>query len=572
MRWRRNRGAGQGKNADEGLVMADGKQAVDSFDYVVVGTGAAGSVVAARLAEDSGTTVCALESGPSDLHPFVQIPAGFIKIMFNPAYTWQFKTEPSPSVNGRSVIMPVGRLVGGSSSINGMVINRGQAADFNGWAQHGNRGWGYADVLPYFRRFERRIGDGDDTFRGREGKIPVTNLDWIHPICEAFIAGAEGMGIPRNPDYNGATQAGVGYFQRAIHRGWRRSAARTFLLPAIRATGRINLRTNARASRILFEGKRAVGVQYIDERSREVKEVRARREVIVACGTLNTPRLLQISGVGPAGLLGELGVPVVHDLPGVGENFRDHCSVRVVARAKNIKTMNEITRGPALLGQIARWVVKRPNALAVSPSLVHCFWKSEEAMSNPDLQVVFTPASYKEGFVSLLDDYPGMSCGVWQHRPESLGYVRAKTSDPFVDPAIQPNYLTHPVDQAAMVGGIKLARRLLGTPELAQYVDHETLPGNDVADDDEILAWSRQYGASVWHLIGTARMGPKDNPLTVVDDQLRVHGMEGLRVVDASIMPSMPSANTYASTLMIAEKASDMIRGKPAAEPVILPE
>jgi choline dehydrogenase len=459
--------------------------------------------------------------------------------------------------------MPLGRAIGGSSSINGMVINRGQAADFDSWAQRGNLGWGYADVLPYFKRFERRIGNADETYRGRTGKIPVTNIDWIHPVSEAFIEGAVGMGIPRNPDYNSAEQTGVGYFQRAIYKGLRRSAARMYLLPAKRKTGRIDIRTNSRAAEILFEGKRAVGVRYIDERNRSAsRRVMARREVIIAAGTINTARLLQISGVGPGALLKSLGVPVVQDLAGVGENFRDHCSVRVVAKAKNIKTMNELTRGPALVREVARWAIGQPSCLALSPSHVHCFWKSEPEMTSPDLQVVFTPASYKAGFVSLLDDFPGMSCGVWQHRPESTGYVRAKSRDPFVDPAIQPNYLKHPIDQRAMVSGIRLARKLLQTPELAKYVDHETFPGLDVSSYEDILSWAREYGASVWHLIGTARMGPASDPTSVVDDQLRVHGMTGLRVVDASIMPSIPSANTYASTMMIAEKASDLIRGR----------
>ena len=535
----------------------------DIFDYIVVGAGAAGSIVAARLVENSQNTVCVLESGPSDLHPYIHVPAGFIKIMFNPAYTWQFKTEPSPNVNGRSVLMPVGRTVGGSSSINGMVINRGQADDFNSWAQAGNRGWGYADVLPYFQRFEKRIGNGDDTYRGREGKIPVTDLDWIHPICESFIEGAASLGIPKNADYNAAEQPGVGYFQRAIHKGFRRSAARMYLLPAKKATGRIDLRTNSRASQIIFEGKRAVGIRYIDERDRSVvKEVRARREVIISCGTINTARLLQISGVGPRSVLGDLGVPVIHELPSVGENFRDHCSVRVVARAKNgSETMNELTRGRKLLGQIARWATRRPSVLALSPSLVHCFWKSEPEMSGADLQVVFTPASYKEGFVGLLDDFPGMSCGVWQHRPESTGYVRARSKDPFVDPVIQPNYLEHPTDQRALVAGIRLARRLLQSKPMAKHVDHETLPGPAVQSDDEILNYARQYGATVWHLIGTSKMGPASDRTSVVDDQLRVHGLQGLRVIDASIMPSMPSANTYASTMMIAEKGADLLRG-----------
>lgn len=539
----------------------------DTFDYVIVGAGAAGSVLASRLVEDEGVTVCVLESGPFDRHPYIHLPAGFIKIMFNPDYTWQFKTEPGEGVKGRQVIMPIGRTVGGSSSINGMVINRGQAADFDSWAQSGNRGWGYEGVLPYFRRFERRLGDFDPRYRGGDGNIPVTDLDWINPICEAFMKGAQSIGIPRNADYNGAEQPGVGYFQRAIYRGWRMSAARTHLLPARRRTGRIDIRTHSRASTILFDGRRASGVRYVDERNRAAShEVHARREIIVCAGTINTPRLLQVSGVGAGDHLAELGIPIVRELAGVGENFRDHCSVRVVARAKPGQvTMNELTRGPRLWWQALRWASGRPSVLALSPSLVHCFWKSDEAMSGADLQVVFTPASYRQGFVSLLDDFPGMSCGVWQHRPESRGHVRARSPDPFVDPAIQPNYLTHPVDQRAMVDGIRLARRLLRTGPMARFVERETFPDPALDTDAEILDWAREYGASVWHLIGTARMGPKGDPGAVVDHELRVHGMDGLRVVDASVMPTMPSANTYASTLMIAEKAADMIRGRPAA-------
>ncbi len=541
------------------------------YDYIVVGSGAAGSVLAARLVEDPGVTVCVLEAGPPDRNPWIHIPAGFIKVMYNEAYTWQFKTEPSPLTNGRAVPVPVGRTIGGSSSINGMVYNRGQAADFNSWAQRGNRGWGYADVLPYFKRTQRLLGKGDDAYHGRDGAIPVTDFDWSHPICEAFLEGAVGLGIPRNPDYNGASQPGVGYFQRAIHRGRRRSAARMLLLPA-RKTGRLDIRTHARASAILFEGKRATGVRYINEGDRSTREVRARREVIVSCGTINTPRLLQVSGVGPAALLAELGVPVVHELAAVGENYRDHYSIRVVARAKNAVTMNELTRGHRLVGQVARWATGRGSVLALSPSLMYAFWKSDPTVSGADLQVVFSPASYKEGFVGLLDDFPGMSCGVWQHRPESTGHVRARSRDVFVDPVIQPNYLKHPTDQRAIVGGMRLARRLLGTPELARYYDSETLPGADVQTDDELLSYARQYGGTVWHVIGTARMGPVSDPSTVVDDQLQVHGMQGLRVVDASIMPSMPSANTYASTMMIAEKAADMIRGRTAPEAAMLAE
>jgi choline dehydrogenase len=536
----------------------------DSFDYVIVGSGAAGSVLAHRLTEERSATVCVLEAGPPDRHPYIHVPAGFIKMLFNPDFTWQFKTEPSEGSGGRPIPTTQGRTLGGSSSINGMIYNRGQRADLDSWAQRGNRGWGYVDMLPYFKRTERRIGFADGRIHGREGNLPVTDIDWIHPICEAFIAGAVGSGIPRCADYNsGDRQEGVGYFQRVIHRGWRHSAARVFLHPA-KATGRLEVRTDARAAAVLFDDKHASGVSYVNERDRRTQSVvHARREVILCCGTANTAKLLQISGVGPAALLQTIGVPVVHDLPGVGENFRDHYAARLVARVRNSITINEMARGVGLAGQIMRWAMGKPSILALSPSLVHWFWKSDDSMDQPDMQGVFSPASYKQGFVGLLDDYPGMTCGVWQHRPESTGHVRARSADPFVDPVIQPNYLADPMDRRVLIAGMKLARRLLHAPELAHYFDGDMLPGPEVQSDDEWLAFAQQFGSTAYHLIGTARMGPATDPTAVVDDQLRVHGMQGLRVADASIMPSMPSANTYATTMMIAEKASDMIRGRP---------
>jgi choline dehydrogenase len=544
--------------------MADG----DTFDYVIVGSGAAGSVLCARLTEDPGLTVCVLECGPPDRHPFIHIPAGFIKMLFNPAYTWQFQTEPGEGIGGRRIPTTQGRTLGGSSSINGMVYNRGQREDFDHWAQRGNRGWGYVDILPYFKRGERRIGVGDDRVHGRAGALPVTDNDWVHPVNEAFIAGAQELGIPRSVDYNsGDDQAGVGYFQRLINRGYRHSAARVFLHPA-KATGRLDVRTDARAAKVLFDGTRAVGVQYVGDKDKSsVRQVYARREVIVSSGTANTAKLLQMSGVGPAWLSQELGVPVVADLP-VGENFRDHYSVRVVARVKNIKTMNEMSHGLGLAGQVARWVLGKPSIMALTPSIVHWFWKTEQTMRQPDLQGVFSPASYKQGFVGLLDDYPGMTCGVWQHRPESIGYVRAKSVDPFVDPAIQPNYLKDAYDQQVLVKGMRLARSLLHTEALAPFFDRDELPAMGVESDDEWLDYARQYGSTSYHLIGTCRMGPVTDKTSVVSDELLVHGLQGLRVVDASIMPNMPSANTYSSTMMIAEKASDMIRGRVPLAPV----
>ena len=535
----------------------------DTFDYVLVGAGAAGSILAARLTEDPQTSVCLLEAGPRDWHPLLHIPAGFIKVLFNPDFTWQFSSEPTGNTNGRRVPIPVGRTLGGSTSINGLVYNRGLPSDFDAWADAGNRGWGYADVLPYFKRSERKIGVGDAAFHGRVGEQAVTDMDWFHPICEAFIAGAAGHGIPPNRDYNGESQLGVGYFQRTIANGWRQSAARAFLRSAMRRRN-LDVRTKAQATQIMFDGKRANAVRYRAGGSRGAENtVRARREVILCAGAMNTPKLLQLSGVGPAALLQSIGVPVIRELPGVGENLRDHYSVRMVAKVKGSTTINELARGVRLAGQIGRWLRGRPNILALSPSLVHWFWKSRPELALPDLQGVFTPASYREGYVGLLDDYPGMTCGVWQHRPRSVGHVRARSPDPADAPIVQPNYLEDPHDRKVLVSGLHTARLLLRTPELAAFFDHETLPGKDVTTDDELLDYARRLGVSCYHVMGTARMGPADDQAAVVDDGLRVHGIEGLRVVDASIMPDIPSANTCASTMMVAEKATDMIRGRP---------
>jgi choline dehydrogenase len=537
----------------------------DTFDYVIIGSGAAGSVLAYRLTEDPGVTVCVLEAGPPDRNPFIHIPAGFIKTLVNPEVTWQFKTEPLPMTGGRRISTTQGRTLGGSTSVNGMIYNRGQPGDLDSWAQRGNRGWGYDDCVGYYRRSENRIGFGEEN-RGRTaGGLPITDMDWFHPVSDAFIAGCQGLGIPRNPDYNSGDQAGVGYFQRAIQKGRRVSAAVAFLRPAL-ARGTLDLRTNARASRLLFEGKRAVGVEYLAERGGAPRQVRARREVIVSAGTANTARLLQVSGIGPADLLGRIGVPVVHELRGVGSNFRDHYASRMVMRAKaGVETLNNLGRGLKLGGQILRWATGQPSILATAPSHVFVFWKSFEGLDQPDLQCVFTPGSYAEGKNYVLDDYPGVTCGAWQHRPESTGWVRARSADVFEDPEINPNYLSDSMDVRVHLGGMRLVRRMLNTPELGRFLEAETLPGPDVQSDDELLDFAKKNGSTTYHLIGTAKMGPETDPMAVVSDRLQVHGMTGLRVVDASIMPSMTSANTYATTLMIAEKASDFIRGREAA-------
>ena len=543
---------------------------MDTFDYVIVGAGSAGCVLANRLSEDPAAKICVLEAGPRDWHPYIHLPAGFIKTFHMRSVNWAYQQEVGPWTGGRSIYAPRGKTLGGSSSINGHIYNRGQRQDFDTWAQLGNRGWGYSDILPYFKRLEHRIGPGDETFRGRDGNLTVTTMDWRDPLCEAFMAGAVSLGIPRNPDYNGAIQEGVSYAQRTIKNGLRVSAATAFLHPA-RKRGNVDVRTHAHATEIIFEGKRAVGVRYRrGGKNGSLHEVRAAREVILSGGTYNSPQLLQLSGVGAPELLASHGIEVRHGLAGVGEGLQDHYAPRSVARVKNIKTINERRRGLSLVGEAIKWAATRRGLLSLSPTMVYCFWHSGETTESSDLQLTFTPASYKEGVQGTLEDLPGMTVTSWQQRPESRGYVRIRSADPFAPPIIQTNYLTAELDRRVIVAGMKLARRLLKSEPLSQYYDYEDFPGPDVQTDAELLQAATKRGTTTFHPGCTCRMGPADASWAVVDDQLRVHGLEGLRVVDASIMPRMISANLNASTQMIADKASDLIRGKTPLEAVRL--
>jgi choline dehydrogenase len=425
-------------------------------------------------------------------------------------------------------------------------------------------------VLPYFKRLERRVGEGEDAYRGRDGALTVTTMDWRDPLCEAFMAGAISLGIPRNPDYNGAIQEGVSYAQRTIKNGLRVSAATAFLHPA-RKRPNVDVRTHAHATNIIFEGKRAVGVRYMKGGKGGVPvEVRAAKEVILAGGTYNSPQLLQLSGVGSPDLLGSHGIEVRHALPGVGEGLQDHYAPRSVARVKNIKTINELRQGWHLWVEALKWATTRRGLLSLSPTMVYCFWHSGETTESSDLQLTFTPASYKEGVQGQLEDQPGMTVASWQQRPESRGYVRIRSADPFQQPIIQTNYLAAELDRRVVVAGMKLARRLLSSAPLAPYFEYEDFPGPGVRSDDEFLAAATQRGTTTFHPGCTCRMGPANSSWAVVDDQLRVQGLERLRVIDASIMPRMISANLNASTMMIADKASDLIRGKSAPEAKLL--
>ena len=546
-----------------------GSETVDTFDYVIIGAGSAGSVLASRLSEDPAIRVCCLEAGPSDWHPYIHLPAGFIKTFYDKRVNWLYDMEPSAWTGGRRILAPRGKTLGGSSSINGHIYNRGQRGDYDTWAQFGNRGWGYADVLPYFKRLERRDG-GDDTFRGRDGALAVTDIDWRHPLCDAFIEGCVSVGIPRNPDYNGRIQEGVSYSQRTISRGRRVSAATAFLHPAMKRPN-LDVRTNVHVTGIVLDGRHATGVTFRKGgRSGPEQTLRASREVILSGGTYNSPQLLQLSGIGPPDQLAAHGISVRHALAGVGENLRDHYAPRFTARVKNIETINERVRGLKLLAEAARWAFTRKGVLALSPTLVYAFWHSGETAESSDIQLTFTPASYMEGVQGQLERHPGMTVASWQQRPVSRGHVRLRSSDPFAPPVIDPNYLAEEIDRRVLLGAMKLARRLLRTKPLEPYFEREDFPGPGVQSDDELLGAAKERGTTTFHPSGTCRMGPASDPQAVVDDQLRVRGLEGLRVVDASIMPTMLSANLNAATMMIADKASDLIRGKSAPAPIIV--
>ena len=539
------------------------------FDYVVVGAGSAGCILANRLTESGKNTVCLLEAGPPDWNPFIHIPAGFIKTLYNPKINWMYEAEPTYWTANRTIDVPRGKTLGGSSSINGHIYNRGQRLDYDTWAQRGNRGWGYADILPYFKKCEQRIGIGDDMFRGRDGSLQVTDLNYKHPLCEAFMDGAEELGIPRNPDYNGALQEGISYVQRTTYRRRRVSTARAFLNP-VKKKSNLKVVTNAFVTRILLTNKTAHGVEFSKgERGGKLSKVSAKKEVILSGGTINSPQLLQLSGIGEPELLRSLGIEIVHELAGVGENLRDHYAPRFCARVKGVETINEQSKGIKLFGEIAKYFIGGKSILNLSPSMVYGFWHSDPVAKNNDIQFVFAPASYKLGKHGLLADHPGFTVAAWQHRPDSKGWVRLRSADPFEKPIIQPNYLVEESDRAVTIKAMKLARSLMHTKSMLPYFDGEEYPGSEIESDDELLDAARHWGSTTYHVMGTCRMGPDSDRMAVVDDNLRVKGIANLRVIDASIMPTMLSANLNAGAMMIGEKGADLVLGNPAPEPII---
>jgi choline dehydrogenase len=531
------------------------------YDYIIVGAGSAGCTLANRLTEDSRTKVLLLEAGPKDNNFWIHIPVGFNKLLNNTRYNWCFNTEPEDNVRGRSIPIPRGKTLGGSSSINGMLYVRGNPLDYNTWAQFGNRGWSYDGVLPYFKKSEHFEGRGDDT-RGLGGPLNVADMIERHEILDAVIDAAAGEGYPKNPDYNNGKQEGFGYYQVTQKNGRRWSTARAFLDPA-RSRPNLRVETDAMTTRVILDGKRAVGVAYTQHG--QAHEVRCGREVILAAGAVKSPQILELSGIGQPDLLQGFGITPLHVLPGVGENYRDHFAPRMNWRGKLPITLNEQTRGLNFVREIVKYFTTHKGILTYTAGIVYGFVKTRPELEEPDVQYHFAHASYATAATRILDSEPGMTMTTYQCRPESKGSIHLKSADPMADPAIRPNFLAEELDRQTVVAGMKIARKIMDNAALDRYRAFEMNPGPKVQTDAEWLEFARNNGQTTYHVIGTCKMG--QDRMAVVDDQLRVHGLVGLRVVDASIMPTMTSGNTNAPVIMIAEKAADMIK-QAAAEPL----
>ncbi len=533
---------------------------VSEFDFVIVGAGSAGCVLANRLSADPRHRVLLLEAGGRDSHLWLHVPIGYGKSFYNPAVNWMYRTEPDPTLDGRVGYWPRGKVLGGSSAINAMVFIRGQHADFDAWRALGNPGWGWTDVLPYFRRMEDSTRE-PDAWRARGGPLTVTDVAAdVHPLCEVFLRAGSELGLPRNADFNGATQEGVGLYEITTRDGHRMSTARAYLHPALQ---RPNLRveTHAQATRILFDGKRATGVEYV--RGGITTTALARREVIVCGGAINSPQLLQLSGIGAARDLAQLGIDVMHDCPAVGQHLQDHLCVDYIFRSR-VPTLNEELRpwwGKVRAGM--RYLLARRGPLALSVNQGGGFVRSRPDLDRPNLQLYFSPLSYLRkppGERPLMspDPYPGFLLSAQPCQPTSRGFVQLRSADPFAPPRIVPNALATDHDVEEMLEGARFLRQLAATPALAGVIAEELQPGAAVQSRDDMLADIRQRSSTVFHPVSTCRMGA-DPRVAVVDHQLKVHGIAALRIVDASAFPALTSGNTNAPTIMVAEKGADLI-------------
>jgi choline dehydrogenase len=510
-------------------------------------------VLANRLSADGKNSVLLLEAGPKDSHVWIHVPLGYGRLFKEKTVNWMYQTEPEPGLDGRRVFQPRGKVLGGSSSINGLLYVRGQHEDYDRWRQRGNTGWGYDDVLPYFKKAENQER-GTDEFHGVGGPQPVSNLSHADPLSAAFIAAAVEAGIPRNHDFNGATQEGAGFFQTTTRYGRRASTAVAYLRPA-RGRSNLHVETAALAQRILFDGRRAGAIEY--GKAGYLRTARARKEILVSGGAYNSPQLLQLSGIGPADLLRKHGIDVVLDAPGVGHDLQDHLQVRMVMRCTKPITLNDVVNSPVrkvLAG--LKYAALRTGPLSIAAGTSGAFFKTSPRLATPDIQIHFLPFS-TDKMGEKLHSFSGFSASVCQLRPESRGSLRIRSADPSVPPEIRINYLSTEADRRANVEGLKILRKILQAPALRPYVVEEVDPGIKVSTDEALLAYCRARGSTIYHPTSTCRMG--SDPLAVVDQRLRLRGIQGLRVVDASVMPDLVSGNTNAAVIMIAEKASDMI-------------
>jgi len=528
---------------------------MQSYDYIVVGAGSAGAAVAHRLSADPRNRVLLLEAGPAS-HPWSWIPIGFARLINNPKANWLYTAEPEPHTNGRRLPVPRGKMLGGSSSINGMAFVRGQAQDFDTWAQMGNTGWSYADVLPMFKRMERYEGGGDDTYRGREGPLVITDPTPEDPLYATLIEAAGQVGIRHNPDYNGATQDGIAMSQASIFNGKRMSTARCYLDP-IRSRQNLRIQADALTEALTFDGTRCTGVRY--RVGDTVHTARCEREVVVSAGSVNSPQLLELSGIGQAERLLSLGIPVVHALPGVGENLRDHFAPRTRwAIGKRGITFNDRARGIGLVGQALRYALTHKGMLGMVAAPLRAFVRSRDGLEAPDLLLGWVPMLTEltpKG--PILSKQSGMTCYAHPMRPESRGHIHITANDARRAPAINFNFLSSPIDAELTVRAIRIAQSIMRAPAMQPFLLTEIAPGEDLRRDDEIIDWVKRAAETTYHPVGTCKMG--QDPMAVVDARLRVHGVTGLRVADASIMPTLTSGNTNAPSIMIGEKAAAMV-------------